>query len=392
MFSRAISVVCMVAMTGIPAASSAEDGLRSEQELGALKSSIRTLQQKLDSDRKAEKSLESDIEKIERQRADIVAERGSLEEEIEALEIRRESLEARMVELEAERITALETLEEVVRAHFVLGGQDGLRFLLDDLQPRQASMNLGIYRYLIGARARELEKIKKIEEESEKTLAEVTAGQRDIDAMLAKADAATRELESVEQARQQRLNEVRSAMGTREEQLESFRKKEEEIELLLQNLQRREEEPVPDGRTDASIAGSEVALKGFAQQRGKLRKPLKTRILRRFGQKRSDSGLAWDGVLLDARDGDEVRAVYNGQVVYSDWFYGYGQLLVLDHGDKYMSLYGHNRQLHVKVGDLVSSGQTVSSAGATGGLSEPALYFEIRVDGSPDDPSRWFEN
>ncbi|MXZ80141.1 MAG: hypothetical protein F4Z15_01950, partial [Gammaproteobacteria bacterium] len=209
MFSRAISVVCMVAMTGIPAASSAEDGLRSEQELGALKSSIRTLQQKLDSDRKAEKSLESDIEKIERQRADIVAERGSLEEEIEALEIRRESLEARMVELEAERITALETLEEVVRAHFVLGGQDGLRFLLDDLQPRQASMNLGIYRYLIGARARELEKIKKIEKESEKTLAEVTAGQRDIDAMLAKADAATRELESVEQARQQRLNEVR---------------------------------------------------------------------------------------------------------------------------------------------------------------------------------------
>lgn len=392
MFSRAIAVVCMVAMTGIPAVSSAEDGLRSEQELGALKSSIRTLQQKLDGDRKAEKSLESDIEEIERQRADIVAERESLEEEVEALEIRRESLETRMVELEAERIAALETLEEVVRAHFVLGRQDGLRFLLDDLQPQQASMNLVIYRYLIGARAWELEKFRKIEEESERTLAEVTAGQRDIDAMLAKVDASTRKLESVEQARQRHLNEVRAAMGTRQEQLESFQKRKEEIELLLRNLQRREEGPAPDGGTDASMAESEIVLKGFAQQRGRLQRPLKTRVLRHYGQKRADSGLAWDGILLDARDGDEVRAVYDGQVVYSDWFYGYGQLLVLDHGDKYMSLYGHNRQLHVKVGDLVRSGQTVSSAGVTGGLSEPALYFEIRVDGSPDDPSRWFEN
>ena len=93
--------------------------------------------------------------------------------------------------------------------------------------------------------------------------------------------------------------------------------------------------------------------------------------------------------MFGVQDGQNVKAIHSGQVVFSDWLRGYGQLIVLDHGEGYMSLYGHNRLFEVELGDLVDSGQVIALAGSSGGLENPALYFEIRENGAPVDPLKW---
>ena len=109
----------------------------------------------------------------------------------------------------------------------------------------------------------------------------------------------------------------------------------------------------------------------------------------RFGSPREDGGVTWKGLFITADNGREVHAVADGQVVYADWLRGYGNLLVIDHGGGYMSLYGNNESLLKQVGDATQSGETVASVGSTGGAPESGVYFELRHEGKPFDPMKW---
>ena len=93
--------------------------------------------------------------------------------------------------------------------------------------------------------------------------------------------------------------------------------------------------------------------------------------------------------MIDARDGEPVRSIYDGQIVYADWFKGFGQLIIVDHGKGYMSLYSHNRQLTRSLGEQIDVNDVIAYAGSTGGLSQPGLYFEVRYNGEPRDPLLW---
>jgi len=135
----------------------------------------------------------------------------------------------------------------------------------------------------------------------------------------------------------------------------------------------------PDNNTD------------FGRLRGRLAWPIQGRLVARFGEARGGT-LRWDGVLLSVERGAEVRAVYSGRVVYSDWLQGLGLLIIVDHGDGYWSLYGHNDRLFKAVGDRVSSGEPIAAAGDSGGRAQPELYFEIRKGGKPVDPGPWFRS
>jgi septal ring factor EnvC (AmiA/AmiB activator) len=117
--------------------------------------------------------------------------------------------------------------------------------------------------------------------------------------------------------------------------------------------------------------------------------PLRGRTVARFGQPRAEGLLRWDGLMLAAPAGTDVRAVRGGRVVYADWLPGMGLLLVLDHGKGFMSLYGHNQDLLKQVGQAVGQGEVISRVGDSGGQGSPGLYFEVRRNGKPIDPRAW---
>ena len=127
----------------------------------------------------------------------------------------------------------------------------------------------------------------------------------------------------------------------------------------------------------------------FAKLRGRLRLPVRGELTNRFGSPRSDSGMSWSGLFIRAPEGQEVKAVAAGRLVFADWLRGFGNLAVIDHGTGYMSVYGNNDALLKQVGDMVQGGETVARVGNSGGNPESGLYFELRHRGKPFDPMAW---
>lgn len=127
----------------------------------------------------------------------------------------------------------------------------------------------------------------------------------------------------------------------------------------------------------------------FAQHRGHLAWPVKGKIISEFGQPVKDSQLKTSGIVINAKSGNTVRAVAPGKVVFADWMPGFGFLMIIDHGQSYMSLYGHNQRLLLPVGAIVAPGDEISTVGNTGGQPQPGLYFGIRHEGKPTNPQNW---
>ncbi len=144
--------------------------------------------------------------------------------------------------------------------------------------------------------------------------------------------------------------------------------------------QRNDRVPEPNGLTGA-----------FSQLRGQLALPVRGELAGRFGSPRNDGGLTWKGLLLAAKGGESVRAVAAGRVVYADWLRGFGNLLIIDHGESYMSLYGYNETLLKRIGDEIHGGDVVATVGNSGGGTESGLYFELRHQGKPFDPMTWIK-
>lgn len=127
----------------------------------------------------------------------------------------------------------------------------------------------------------------------------------------------------------------------------------------------------------------------FSERRGKMRWPVKGVISNSYGSRKTTGGLRWQGVSLKAAEGSPIRSIHNGRVVFADWFKGQGLLLIVDHGDGYMSLYAHNQSLLRETGDWIKAGEPIATVGSSGGLTQPSLYFEIRHKGKPVNPGHW---
>jgi len=150
------------------------------------------------------------------------------------------------------------------------------------------------------------------------------------------------------------------------------------------------EKPKPPGIRNDAVP--EPGLAGvFAALRGKLRLPARGELSNRFGTPREDGGTTWKGLFIRAPQGEEVKAVAPGKVVFSDWMRGFGNLLIVDHGGEYLSIYGNNETLFKQAGENVASGDTLGRVGNSGGNPETGLYFELRYQGKPFDPLTWIK-
>jgi septal ring factor EnvC (AmiA/AmiB activator) len=152
---------------------------------------------------------------------------------------------------------------------------------------------------------------------------------------------------------------------------------------------RQRDERVPEPASPSVPSASSAIAQAFSKLRGQLALPVRGELSGRFGSPRSDGGSTWKGVFVAARAGETVRAVAAGRVVYADWLRGFGNLLIIDHGESYMSLYGYNETLLKRVGDDIGGGDAVAIVGNSGGGEDSGLYFELRHQGKPFDPLSW---
>lgn len=345
---------------------------QTETEIARLKKMLGSLQQEMSGLEKQLKASESEIGRLREESIRI-------EQQIDAGETRLQDLQRQARELQQALEAQQEQIARQVRAAYKAGRQDYLKMLLNQDDPARMTRMLRYYGDFNRARMEEITRynqtIEQIREASAQIAEQQGILQRDREALAERRIA----LEAERDKRGSILAGLQSQ--SRDQQQEVRRREAERAELAA--LIKKLDEAITSIPTPAGSLP-------FAQARGKLPLPVAGRIGARFGSPRgSDARLKWDGLLINAAEGTRVHAVHGGRVVFADWLRGSGLLLILDHGDGYLSLYGHNQSLLREVGSWVQPGDSIATVGNSGGMGEPALYFSIRHRGQPLDPAAW---
>ena len=344
----------------------------------AINDEIATLEQLITSQSKERDEIQSQL-----RGTDVAIGRAN-----EALRKTQASLDQRqrdINELEADglrterRINSLqEAVETSIGVFSVLKQGGDLKILFGDSAPQETERNLAYFNLLLNQQLDTIDEFKAAVLELDANGLQLAAAQKAQEkdrALLTQ----TRAKLSEQRLEQKALIDQLSASLTRDgKQVAALRADSVRLNTLLAELLER--------LTNLSL---EAEYDDFAALKGKLRAPLDGASKTRFGQKRERGDLRWQGWLIPADRGSSVRSVHYGRVIYADWLRGQGLLTIVDHGDGWMSLYGHNESLLKETGEWVAPGEVIARVGSSGGATEPALYFEIRSGGTPVNPANW---
>ena len=353
----------------------------SEADKAATEAQLEAIQRELEK-RQAQKGerqrqlsrTETQLRQLELQISDVATELNTTRNQLSATQSRITELETEQQQLEAQQAEQTKLLEKQVDSAYRSGDNDFLKMILNQDDPALVERMLSYYQYLNKARIDEIETL--------------LATQREIEAVKSKLDDEREQLAEREEKQQRQQGVLQTQMQEQEQLIAKLQRELSSDDQQITKLQRDQSDL--EDVLEAIIAALEndVRLDGLSAKKGQLNWPTEGRVNRLFATSRSGS-VDWKGVLIEGQSGQPVVSIAPGRVLYANWMRGFGLLLVLDHGDGYMSLYGHNQTILPQVGDNVRTGETIALVGQSGGRSEPALYFELRVRGNAVNPTQW---
>ena len=275
-----------------------------------------------------------------------------------------------------------------VRAAYLMGHEQRLKLILNQQDPVLSARIMIYFNYINKERLKNLSN----KEAAVKLLSQLDQQKKTETELLQQTLEEKRAEQSLlEQDRKQRnalLTKIKQDYSSNEHQLTQLQENEISLKNLMSSLPITDEElAVNVGQNKEKIQGNTEFKGDFTTLKGSLPWPVKGRLAQTFGSPRADSH--WDGVLIEANEGTDIKAVTEGKVVYAEWKMGYGMLLIIDHGHGYMTLYAFNQSLYKHEGDWVEAGDVIATVGQSGGRSQAGLYFGIRQNGTPVDPLEW---
>ncbi len=396
-----VTVFCFAALCAATAFAASVDSKKGE--LQDLKSRIEALRRDMAAAEESKTSAadqlretESAISNANRRLHELGGERTALKAELADLDVQSQRLDRQTGAQQNQ-------LARLLNRQFVGGDSDALKLLLSGRDPNQSARDKYFLTQLSRAKADLIQQLRAVAAEK-KRLADAA---RERQAQLAEIE--RRQQESRAQLldrKKQRLTTlaaIADRLKAQRREITTLKRDEQRLAKLIEGLARIAATKKSSQKLGAG--GTAIArtpkLKShdpgnvggaFAALRGQLRLPVKGSIAGRFGSPRAEGGASWKGVFIRAAEGAEVKAVAAGAVVFSDWLRGFGNLLIIDHGDDFLSVYGNNESLLAAVGAAVKSGESVATVGNSGGNPDSGLYFELRHRGQPFDPLRWVSN
>lgn len=282
---------------------------------------------------------------------------------------------------------------KLLRLQYQQGAPDRLRLALEGRDPATVARHIEYYNYVQRERAELIGRLRRKSEELAGLARDAATRREELALNEAASAAEARILERERAARAAVVSRLAGEVAKGRREIGKLKRDEVRLTRLVEEIARALAARRPEGRTASkrvdSVADASTASKAFDTLRGRLKWPVRGELVNRYGSPRDQSGSGWKGLFIRAVTGETVRAVADGRVVYADWLRGFGNLLILDHGKGYMSLYAYNEGLLRQVGEKVLGGDPVAQVGASGDSAESGLYFELRRDGKPFDPLRW---
>ena len=347
-----------------------------EQELEEVRERISELKQSMD-----RRAAERDRITGELQAAEVlISEKRMLLQELEkqrrASETKKADLDQKLKLREEELRAETKMLGDQVFAAYSSGGQERIKLMLNQLDPAALGRQLAYYRYFSEFRSKNIEAVNAHIGELRQLRAEVAEEENRLAGLTRSRYVELTELGSAQEKRQQLLASLKSRIAEEGSEIQRLAAQDQDLSRLIAEL--------GSILADYPIRSEEP----FSELKGRLTWPVAGGLVHDFGQPRA-GGLKWNGVVLTAPRGREVRAVYHGRVVFADWLSGLGLLVIVDHGEGFMTLYGYNETLLKATGDWVAPGDVIATVGDSGGQSQASLYFEIRQGTTPVNPRRW---
>lgn len=401
-----------------------------QADLGELRNRIETLRKDLHASEEnradaADRLRESErrISRLQRELHELTDQQGRLQRTLKNLELQAQELGATLDQQQAQ-------LEKLLYRQYLRGSPDSLQLILNGDDPSQVARDLHYLSAIALTRAELMGEINatlarkkalaadakersaelaEIEAEQQKRHAELQKQREEHKALFAeissKVKAQRKEIGNLQQNEKRltqlidRLSKILAAQAAQAARAAETARQAEAARQKAKARPTPEEKEVP--RQQASVEPPRpkavevenryepVANDGsFARQKGDLRLPVRGAVSGRFGSPREGGG-TWRGLFIKAAGGSEVRSIAGGRVVFADWMRGFGNLLIVDHGNAYLSIYGNNDSLLRQVGQAVKGGETIATVGNSGGNPESGLYFELRHQGQPIDPMKW---
>jgi murein hydrolase activator len=359
-----------------------------------------TQQEQLDNLRKRIASLQHEVEKTSESKAEVVdalreseravsdsnralsalaTEQGAAQQTLTHLQKQSQQLETDMQDQQAQ-------LRALLYQQYLGGKQEYLKLMLNNHDPSQVARELQYYEYIARGRTQWLKTLRGNLTQLAQVTTEAKQKSGELATLQHEQSTQKKKLEQDKQARQKMLLKVALQLKQQRQEIGRLQRDENRLAELVEKLSKmlaqgaQSNEALPDNRFDG---------KPFDALKGKLALPVKGTIRNKFGTPRPDSSVLWKGLFVRAAANQPVKAVAAGRVVFADWLRGFGNLLIVDHGKGYMSLYGNNETLFKQVGDVLRGGDTVAAVGNSGGNEDSGLYFELRYEGRALDPSKW---
>jgi septal ring factor EnvC (AmiA/AmiB activator) len=419
-----------------------DERAQTQKQIDAARQDVAELQKALGDLQKEKAGVQKDLRGTETEMGKLEKQVEVLQKELKKTEVELQRLDQEKKKLQSARVEQQRLIAIQARAAYQSGRQEYLKLLLNQQHPEKFARTLTYYDYMSQARLAQLQAFNE-------TLRQLAGVEKDIDLQQAQLlvqkstlEDQREELAKVRQERQTVLAKLNNDYKARDQKLQSRQQDQADLAKVLKTIEEtlaRQAREAEEARQKALIAereaeekrqreaeavarnnsrsndrntsktdsedtprrvtkapGAMVSSAGesfggpFVSAKGKLPWPVDGRLLARFGEARGDDARStWDGVMISASAGSQVHAVHGGRVVFADWLRGAGLLVILDHGNGYLSLYGHNQSLLKAAGDIVKAGEAISTVGNSGGQDTPALYFAIRQQGRPSDPAQW---
>ena len=358
----------------------ADQAAAKETELKQVRTRISGVKKELDAMHGKRNNLQTRLEKTEKEIGRITVELHHLDSEISRSREQLQELASR----KQLRLADLQHMQAVLardmRVAYAMGKQGQVKLLLGQQDPAAIGRMLSYQRYFSNARTGRLLGLQALLEELVTLETEAGAQQAGLETLHSRQQESVRRFEREQERRNAVLATLRAGMEKKTDELAALEQAAQQLQELIESLQ----------QVLADIPPTAGAYMSLQSAKGRLSWPVAGRIHTAYGAIPGKGKPGSRGVLVSAPEGTEVHAIHKGRVAFADWLRGFGLLLIIDHGNGYMSLYGHNRGLIRQPGDWVETGETIAIVGNSGGEQHAGLYLELRKDGRPFNPAPWF--
>ena len=391
----------------------AKDQVSAKSELSDIQEKIQALKKELDSKQEAHKDAADALKDSETAISAANKKLREINQKQNKNKNTLNSLKKQSLGLNENLSQQQQQLSTLLRQQYMHGNQSYAQLILQNKNPSEIARDVKYFSYIakehakvINSMQENLVKVKELNNQTAATLQEVAD-------LKAKQEAEKKELELQKKEKSKVVKTLSKQISAQRNEIDKLKRDEKSLSNLVERLARIVPKTVPkktkksaqkkpsthdkndDEKTSENITKNDEtptnAYSGsdFSSLRGKLPLPVRGNISNRFGAAREDTGVSWKGLFIKAAEGNDVKSVADGRVVFADWMRGFGNLIIVDHGDGYMSLYGNNQSVLKQVGAEVNAGDTIASVGNSGGNESNGLYYELRHKSQPFDPIKW---